>query len=74
MGNPFSIASLLQCSAQLIRAVKANDVEEFKTECQIGVTHFDQVTVAELLDQGIPAFLTEEERDRMIAWTLGVSL
>ena len=57
---------------QLIKALRANDPDTFKGWLSGGVEDLGEPAVTELLLDLLDAFITETERDRMVAWLLGV--
>ena len=59
---------------QLVAALRANDPDLFKSWLIGGVQDLGKPAVEELLLNWLAPFLAEEEKDRMIAWHLGVSL
>ena len=59
---------------QLIKALRANDPDTFKGWLSGGVEDLGEPAVTELLLEWLDAFITETERDRIVAWHLGVSL
>jgi len=59
---------------QLVVALQANDLDLFKRCLSGGVQDLGKSAVEELLLDWLAPFLTEIEKDRMIAWHLGVSL
>ena len=58
---------------QLVAALSANDVDPFKGWLSGGVEDLGEPAVTELLLDWLDAFITETERDRIVAWHLGVS-
>jgi len=59
---------------ELVSALRANDADSFKRWLSGGVQDLRNPVVEELLLDWLASFLTEEERDRLVAWHLGVSL
>ncbi len=59
---------------ELVSALRANDADSFKRWLSGGVQDLRNPAVEELLLDWLASFLTEEERDRLVAWHLGVSL
>ena len=51
-----------------------NDPGNFKQWLYGGIQDLGEPAVTELLLNWLDAFITETERDRMVAWHLGVSL
>ena len=60
--------------AELIAALQANDPETFKRWLYGGIQDLGEPAVTELLLDWLDAFITRIERERMVAWRLGVSL
>ena len=59
---------------ELLLALRANDPDTFKGWLSGGVEDLGEAAVTELLLDWLGAFITETERDRIVAWHLGVSL
>ena len=59
---------------QLLAALQANDPDTFKRWLYGGIQDLGEPALNELLLDWIDPFITEVERDRMVAWHLGVSL
>ena len=59
---------------QLVNALRTNDPDTFKRWLRGGVEDLGKPAVEELLLNWLAPFLTEEEKDRLIAWHLGVCL
>ena len=59
---------------QLIAALQANDPDTFKRWLYGGIQDLGEAAVTELLVDWLDAFITEVERDMIVAWHLGVSL
>ena len=59
---------------ELVAALRANDSDLFKRCLSGGIQDLGEPVVEELLLDWLAPFLTEEEKDRLIAWHLGVSL
>lgn len=60
--------------AQLVAALQANDPDLFKRWLYCAMQDPSEPAVTELLLDWIDLFITRVERDRMVAWHLGVSL
>ena len=60
--------------AELVAALQANDPDAFKRWLYGGIHDLGEPAVTELLLDWIDPFITRVERDRMVAWFLGVSL
>ena len=59
---------------ELVAALRANDADLFKRWLYGGIEDLGEPVVEELLLDWLDPFLTVEERDRLMAWHLGVSL
>ena len=59
---------------QLIKALRANAPDTFKGWLSGGVQDLGEPAVTELLLDWLDSFITETERDRFVAWHLGISL
>ena len=60
--------------AELVAALQANDPDSFKRWLYGGIQDRGEQAVTELLQGWIDPFITRVERERMVAWHLGVSL
>ena len=60
--------------AELVAALQANDPDTFKRWLYGVIQDLGEPAVTELLLDWIDPFITRVERDRMVAWHLGVSL
>ena len=60
--------------AELVAALRANDPDTFKGWLSGGVEDLGEPAVTELLLDWLDAFITDTERDRIVAWHLGLSL
>ena len=58
----------------LFAPLQASDPDTFKWWLYGGIQVLGEAAVTELLLDWIDPFITETERDRMVAWHLGVSL
>lgn len=68
--NPIALFSL----NELVTALRANAPDAFKCWLAGGVQDLGKPAVEELLLNWLAPFLTEEERERLEGWHLGVSL
>ena len=59
---------------ELVAALRANDPDLFKRWLYGGIEDLGEPAVTELLLDWLDPFLTVEEKDRLTAWHLGVSL
>ena len=60
--------------AELMAALQANDPDTFKRWLYGGIQHLGDAAVTELVLDWLDGFISETERDRIVAWHLGVSL
>ena len=59
---------------ELVAALRANDPDLFKRWLYGGIEDLGEPAVTELLLDWLDPFITRVERDRIVAWHLGVSL
>nr|BDD47050.1 hypothetical protein 4 [bacterium] len=59
---------------ELVAALSANDPDTFKRWLYGGIDDLGEAAVTELLLDWLDPFITRVERDRIVAWHLGVSL
>ena len=59
---------------ELLMALRANDAEGYKGWLALGIEQLGRDVAAEVESERMVPLLVEEERDRLIAWQLGVSL
>ena len=59
---------------RLVNALRTNDPDTFKQWLRGGVEDLGKPAVEEMLLDWLAPFLTEDEKDRLIAWHLGVRL
>ena len=59
---------------ELVSALRANYPDTFKRWLCGGVQYLGKHAVKDLLLDWLAPFLAEDEKDRLIAWHLGVSL
>ena len=55
-------------------ALRANDVDGYKTWLALGIEQLGRDVAGEVESDWMVPLLMEEERDRLMAWQLGVSL
>ena len=60
-----------QVLRHLAAAVRGNDYEEFCTETQIGVVHFDEQTLADILNKELPLVLDVKYIPRLLKFIVG---
>ena len=59
---------------ELLMALRANDADGYKSWLILGIEQLGRDVAAEVESDWMVPLLAEEERDRLIAWQLGVSL
>ncbi len=59
---------------ELMMALRANDADSYKSWLALGIEGLGRDVAAEVESDWMVPPLVEEERDRLIAWQLGVSL
>ena len=59
---------------ELLMALRANDVDGYKSWLALGIEELAGDVVGEVESDWMVPLLVEEERDRLMAWQLGVSL
>ena len=59
---------------ELVSALRTNDPDTFKPWLRGGIEDLGKPVVEELLLDWLAPFLTEDEKDRLIAWHLRVRL
>ena len=59
---------------ELLMALRANDVVSYKGWLALGIEELGRDVAGELESDWMVPLLVEEERDRLMAWQLGVSL
>ena len=59
---------------ELLIALRANDVNGFKSLLALGIEELGRDVAAEVESEWMVPLLVEVERDRLMAWQLGVSL
>ena len=60
--------------AELVAALRANDPDLCKRWLYGGIQDLGEPAVTELVLDWLAPFITKVERDRIVAWHLGVSL
>ena len=55
-------------------ALRANDADGYKSWLALGIEQLGRDAAAEVESEWMVPLLVEEERDRLIAWQLGVRL
>ena len=59
---------------ELLIALKANDADCYKSWLAIGIAQLGKDLAGEVESDWMVPLLVENERDRLMAWQLGVSL
>ena len=59
---------------ELLMALRANDAESYKGWLAVGIEQLGRDVAGEVESDWMVQFLVEAERDRLMAWQLGVSL
>ena len=58
---------------ELVAALRANDPDLFKRWLSGGIEDLGEPVVTELLLDWLDPFLTAEEQDRLLGWSLGLN-
>ena len=59
---------------ELLMALRANDADGYKGWLALGIEELGRDVAGEVESDWIVPLLAEEERDRLMAWQLGVSV
>ena len=59
---------------ELLVALRANDADGYKSWLALGIEQLGREVDGEVESEWMVPLLVEEERDRLIAWQMGVSL
>ena len=59
---------------ELLMALRANDADGYKSWLALGIQQLGRDVAGEVESDWMVPLLLEEERDRLMAWQLGVSL
>ena len=59
---------------KLLMALRANDADGYKPWLALGIEELGRDVAGEIESEWMVPFLVEEERDRLMAWQLGVRL
>ena len=59
---------------ELLMALRANDADCYKSWLALGIEELGRDVAAEVESDLMVPLLVEEERDRLMAWQLGVSI
>ncbi len=59
---------------ELLMALRAKDADGYKSWLTLGIEELGRDVAAEVESEWMVPLLVEKERDRLMAWSLGVSL
>ena len=59
---------------ELLMALRANDADGYKSWLALGIEQLGRDVTGEVESEWMVPLLVEEQRDRLMAWQLGVSL
>ena len=59
---------------ELLMALRANDADGYKSWLALGIEELGMDVAAEVESDWMVPLLVKEERDRMMAWSLGASI
>ncbi len=59
---------------ELLMALRANDADSYKSWLALSIEELGRDVAGEIESKWMVPLLVEEERDRLMAWQLGVSL
>ena len=65
---------MLALLQELLMALRANDVDGYKSWLALGIEQLGRDLAGEVESEWMVPLLVEEERNRLMAWRLGVSL
>ena len=65
---------MLALLQELLMALRANGADGYKSWLALGIEQLGRDATGEVESDWMVALLNEEERDRLMAWLLGVSL
>ena len=71
---PLDAQMTLALLQELLMALRANNSEGYKAWLALGIEELGRDVAAEVESDWMVPLLVEEERDRLMAWQLGVSL
>ena len=71
---PLETQMTLALLQELLMALRANDADGYKSWLALGIEQLGRDVAGEVESDWMVPLLVEEERDRLIAWQLGVSL
>ena len=64
----------LALNQELLMALRANDADGYESWLALGIVQLGREVAGEVESDWMVPLLVEEERDRLMAWQLGVSL
>ena len=70
----FDTQMTLALLQELLMALRANDADGYKSWLALGINQLGRDAADEVESEWMVPLLMEEERDRLMAWQLGVSL
>ena len=59
---------------ELLKALRANDADGYKSRLTLGIEQLGRDVAGEVESERMVPLLVEVERDRLMAWQLGLSL
>ncbi|MDA9149226.1 hypothetical protein N9N71_01665 [Synechococcus sp. AH-229-G18] len=71
---PLESQMTLALLQELLMALRANDADGYKSWLALGIEQLERDVAGEVESDWMVPPLVEEERDRLIAWQLGVRL
>ena len=71
---PLETQITLALLQELLMALRANDADGYKSWLALGIQELGRDVAAEVESEWMVALLEEEERNRLMAWQLSVSL
>lgn len=74
MINSFPIHLTLALLQELLMALRANDADDYKAWLALGIEQLGRDVAGDIEFEWKVPLLIEQERDRLMAWQLGVSL
>ena len=70
---PLDTQMTLALLQELLMALRANDADGYKSWLALGIEELEREVAGEVESEWMVPLLVEEERDKFIAWQLGVS-
>ena len=71
---PLETQMTLALLQELLIALRANDADGYKSWLALGIAKLGRDVAGEVESDWMVPLLVDEERDRLMAWQLGVSL